>query len=70
MIASFRTAMKKNQDNAMNNLHEFKKRGMIKGFALSYLGQLDEKLPNEIPNLIDRELVNYPTNFIKMILTT
>ena len=51
----------------MRRLHQLKEGGLIKGFALPYLGQQDERLPRKPGSLAPRgEVVNYPTNFAPM----
>ncbi len=55
------------QDSAMHRLHQLKEAGWIKGFAMPYLGQLDDKLPWQPPTLVPRaEVLGYPTNFGQM----
>lgn len=60
------TSMRKVQDATMKRLHQYKDSNHIKGFVLPYLGQIDESLPFNWPNLIKREEVNYPTDFRPM----
>ena len=51
----------------MHRLHQLKEAGRIRGFALPYLGQQDERLPWKPATLVPRgEVVNYPTNFAPM----
>ena len=51
----------------MHRLHQLKQAGLIKGFAMPYLGQQDERLPWKPGTLVRRgEVVNYPTNFAPM----
>jgi len=51
----------------MQRLHAFKETGAIKGFALPYLGQIDERLPWKPSALVPRsEVFGYPTNFSGM----
>jgi NTE family protein len=55
------------QDSTMRHLHELKENYLIKGFALPYLGQQDERLPFRPPDLVPRStVVGYPTNFAAM----
>ncbi len=51
----------------MRRLHQLKEGRLIKGFALPYLGQQDERLPWKPGALVPRgDVVNYPTNFAPM----
>lgn len=51
----------------MHRLHHLKEAGLIKGFALPYLGQQDDRLPLKPANLVARaDVINYPTNFAGM----
>jgi NTE family protein len=55
------------QDSAMHRMHQLKEAGWIKGFAMPYLGQQDERLPWKPPTLVPRaEVMDYPTNFGRM----
>jgi len=55
------------QDSTMNRLHHLMKANLIKGFALPYLGQLDERLPTTPSSFVERSaVVGYPTDFAKM----
>jgi NTE family protein len=64
---SFGIVHRRVQDSAMHRLHQLKEGGQIKGFALPYLGQQDERLPWKPGTLVPRgEVVNYPTNFAPM----
>ena len=63
---TFETTMRKAQDSVMKDLHQYKTTGRIKGFVLPYLGQQDESLPFSWPDLVNRDKVNYPTNFRPM----
>ena len=64
---SFEIVHRRVQDSAMRRLHQLKEGGLIKGFALPYLGQQDERLPWKPGSLVPRaEVVNYPTNFAPM----
>jgi len=67
MMRSFDSIYRKFQDGGYKHLHQLDVSGQIKGFILSYLGQLDYKLPYIPPDLIRREQVyDYPTNFSQM----
>ncbi|MGD9157730.1 MAG: patatin-like phospholipase family protein [Desulfobacteraceae bacterium] len=58
---------KRVQDSAMNRLHHLKEAGIIKGFAMPYLGQQDKSLPWIPSTLIPREeVIDYPTDFATM----
>ena len=51
----------------MHRLHDLKRTGRLRGFALPYLGQLDEELPARPEDLIPRsEVIAYPTDFSAM----
>lgn len=51
----------------MQRLHDLKRTGRLRGFALPYLGQLDEELPARPEGLIRRsEVIVYPTDFSAM----
>ncbi len=51
----------------MHHLHHLREVGVIKGFALPYLGQIDEQLPDPPSVLVPRnEVIGYPTNFAAM----
>ena len=64
---SFEVIHKRVQDSTMHRLHLLKQMGLIKGFALPYLGQQDGQLPWKPATLIPREeVVQYPTNFAPM----
>jgi len=64
---TFGVIHKKVQDATMNRLHHLKEAGIIKGFALPYLGQQDKTLPWIPGGFIPREeVVNYPTDFAAM----
>ncbi len=64
---SFEVVHRRVQDSTMHRLHQLKEARLIKGFALPYLGQQDERLPWKPGALMPRaEVVNYPTNFAAM----
>jgi len=64
---SFEIVHRRVQDSAMSRLHQLKKNGDIKGFALPYLGQQDDRLPWKPSHLVPRsEVIGYPTNFAAM----
>lgn len=55
------------QDSAMHRLHQLRKTKVIKGFALPYLGQLDQLLPWLPSPLVPRSnVVGYATDFRAM----
>lgn len=63
----FESLMKRIQASNFKILHKFKDSGEIQGFVLSYLGQVDERLPTIPKDLIRREdIIGYPTNFFAM----
>ncbi|MCY4088149.1 MAG: ThiF family adenylyltransferase [Actinomycetia bacterium] len=67
MRRSFQTVFRKTQDATRNRLHQLTDSGNISGFALSYLGQDDNRLPWLPPALPTREEVyEYPTDFSPM----
>ncbi len=67
MCRSFETVFRKVQDATRNRLHRLAESGEISGFALSYLGQDDDRLPWMPPELPTRAKVReYPTNFSSM----
>ena len=67
MHRAFLTSFRKVQDATRKRLHGFAEAGDISGFALSYLGQDDERLPWLPPQLpTRREVCDYPTDFSPM----
>lgn len=67
VFRSFEIVHRRVQDSTMHRLHHLKCSGSIKGFALPYLGQLDDRLPWKPSGLVPREdVINYPTNFAAM----
>jgi NTE family protein len=65
--AAFETVFRKAQDGAIQRLHMHKRAGNLKGFILSYLGQQDNSLPLQPPDLVPRsEVFGYPTDFASM----
>lgn len=69
MSQSFETVHRKVQDGAYSRLHQYVKSGVLKGFGMVYLGQIDNQLPYEPAELVRREAVrDYPTNFAPMAL--
>ena len=64
---SFNVVHRRVQDAAMHRLHHLKQAGLIKGFALPYLGQHDNTLPRMQHDLVPRSAVtSYPTDFAAM----
>ncbi len=64
---SFGVVHRRVQDAAMQRVHALKEARLIKGFALPYLGQQDDKLPWMPPDLIPRTaVIDYPTDFAPM----
>jgi NTE family protein len=64
---SFEVVHRRVQDSTMHRLHQMKNAGQIKGFAMPYLGQQDNSLPFNSPDVVPREdVIEYPTNFAGM----
>jgi NTE family protein len=64
---SFDVVHRRVQDSAMQRLHQLREAKIIKGFALPYLGQLDESLPWLPCPLVSRSsVIGYPTDFRAM----
>jgi predicted acylesterase/phospholipase RssA len=64
---SFEIAHTRNQDGSRARVHELAAAGNLKGFAYSYLGMRDFRLPIPIADLVERQQVAaYPTNFARM----
>lgn len=64
---SFSTVHRRVQDSAMHHLHHLRETGSIKGFAMPYLGQQDNRLPWKLSDFVSRDkVVDYPTNFAAM----
>jgi NTE family protein len=64
---SFEVVHRRVQESTMHHLHQLRESGVIKGFALPYLGQIDEQLPFQVEALVPRaEVIGYPTNFAAM----
>jgi NTE family protein len=67
LAKSFAIIHRRVQDSTMHSLHHLKGSGVIKGFALPYLGQQDDRLPLRPPDLVPRsEVMAYRTNFAPM----
>jgi NTE family protein len=67
MQRSFETIYRKAHDHIRQRLHAYVDSGRLKGFVLSYLGQMDRALPLIPPDLVRREQVyKYPTDFSPM----
>ena len=67
MYRSFLTVFRKVQDATRKQLHRLADAGEISGFALCYLGQLDDSLPRVPAGLPGRDEVrDYPTDFAAM----
>lgn len=67
MSRSFTVIHRRVQDSAMNRLHFLLATNRIKGFAMPYLGQQDERLPIRPATLVPRsEVAAYPTDFSPM----
>lgn len=64
---SFDVVHRRVQDSTMQRLHYLKEGRSLKGFALPYLGQQDDRLPYKPPDLVPRAaVVGYPTDFASM----
>lgn len=64
---SFNVVHRRVQDGAMQRMHALKEARLIRGFAMPYLGQQDNKLPWKPPDLVPRAaVIDYPTNFAPM----
>lgn len=64
---AFEVVHRRVQDTAMHHLHTLKEAGVLRGFAMPYLGQKDESLPWKPSVLVPRdEVIHYPTNFAAM----
>ncbi|MEA3211687.1 MAG: hypothetical protein QOE70_4744 [Chthoniobacter sp.] len=67
IMRSMDVTFRRVQDTAMSRLHQHRSAGTLRGFALPYLGQIDERLPLIPPDLVPREeVLRYPTNFAAM----
>lgn len=67
MIRSFESVYRKATDSMRSRMYEHVSSGRLKGFVLSYLGQMDRDLPYCPPDLVRREAVyRYPTDFSPM----
>lgn len=64
---SFEIIHRRVQNSSMHRLHQLKLSGLLKGFAMPYLGQQDKSLPIKPNPLVSRdEVLGYPTNFSPM----
>lgn len=64
---SFTVVHRRVQDGAMRRLHHLREAKIIRGFALPYLGQIDEALPWRPSQLVPRSsVIGYPTDFAAM----
>lgn len=64
---SFEITHRRVQISTMQRLHQLKLSGLIKGFAMPYLGQQDKSLPIKPNPLVTREeVLGYPTDFSPM----
>jgi NTE family protein len=67
MARAFESVFRKNQNATQNRLHLLASTDKIRGFVLSYLGQVDRRIPCAPFNLIRRdEVFEYPTDFSAM----
>jgi NTE family protein len=64
---SFELVHRRVQDSTTRRLHQLKESGLLKGFALPYLGQQDHSLFYRPAGLVPRSsVVTYPTDFAAM----
>ncbi len=67
MLAVFNSVFNRAQNASMKRLFDLKAAGKLRGFALPYLDQTDERLAFPPSDLVRREEVaDYPTNFSAM----
>ena len=67
MLAVFNSVFNRAQNASMKRLFDLKASGRLRGFALPYLDQADERLAFPPPDLVRREEVSdYPTDFSAM----
>ena len=67
MRRSFETTHRQVQHGLQALLHQWRQQVALKGFVYSYLGQQDNRLPIQPPDLVRREeVVHYPTDFSPM----
>jgi NTE family protein len=67
LSTSFSVVHRRVQDAAMHRLYHLREANIIKGFALPYLGLLDESLPWKPSPLVPRgAVIGYPTDFAAM----
>lgn len=67
MVRAFQSVFRKAQNATQSRLHMLSATNQIKGFLLSYLGQIDKRLPYAPVDLVGREEVyEYPTDFSAM----
>lgn len=67
MLETINTMHRRSHTQMYDLLHRMAANKEIEGFLLPYLGQVDDRLPNQPPNLIPREsVIDYPTDFSPM----
>lgn len=67
MRRAFEVTHRKLQDAGRHDLHQHLADGTLAGFAMSYLGQQDHRLPLAPPDLVPRDAVyGYPTDLSSM----
>ena len=67
MARAFESVFRKAQNATQNRLHLLAATDQMKGFVLSYLGQIDSRVPYAPHDLVRREEVfEYPTDFAAM----
>jgi len=67
MARAFESIFRKAQNATQNRLHLLDATDQVKGFVLTYLGQIDSRVPYAPRDLVRREQVfEYPTDFAAM----
>jgi integrative and conjugative element protein (TIGR02256 family) len=67
MARAFESVFRKAENATQNRLHLLAASGRLKGFVLSYLGQIDKRVPDAPFDLVRRdEVFEYPTDFNAM----
>lgn len=67
MARAFESVFRKAENATQNRLHLLAASGRLKGFVLSYLGQIDNRVPDAPFDLVRRdEVFEYPTDFNAM----
>lgn len=67
MARAFESVFRKAENATQNRLHLLAASGRLKGFVLSYLGQIDKRVPDAPFDLVRQdEVFEYPTDFSAM----